>query len=115
VWKRSPMFLPVDKIHALLKEVLHNSRIDDQVGPMLSFFKYFRRKIWHVFFKLLLVCAKNYHNTFFQKMVMIFVENCCSDFTWEHLNSSGFKHVVQIKCEKNLITLVIGMIANTFL
>lgn len=36
VWKKSPMFLPVDKIHSLLKEVLHNHRLDDQVSLYIA-------------------------------------------------------------------------------
>jgi son of sevenless-like protein len=30
------MFLPVDKIHSLLKEVLHNHRLDDQVSLYIA-------------------------------------------------------------------------------
>ena len=30
--KKLPVILPADKIHSLLKEVLHNNRLDDQVS-----------------------------------------------------------------------------------
>ena len=36
VWKKSPMFLPVDRIHSLLKEALHNNRLDDQVSLFVA-------------------------------------------------------------------------------
>ena len=34
--KKCPMFLPVEKIHSLLKEVLHNHRLDEQVSLYIA-------------------------------------------------------------------------------